>query len=63
MDTSLFQLEGKNALVVGGGQGMGESAAKLLAQVGCGVAVADVNGGAPSGSPPRSPTWASPAHR
>lgn len=45
MDTSLFQLEGKSALVVGGGQGMGEAAAKLLAQVGCGVAVADIKGG------------------
>ena len=41
MDASLFQLEGKSALVVGGGQGMGESTAKLLARVGCGVAVAD----------------------
>ena len=39
-NTSLFQLEGKSALVVGGGPGMGESTAKLLARVGCGVAVA-----------------------
>lgn len=43
MDTSLFQLEGKSALIVGGGQGMGESTAKLLAGVGCGVAVADIS--------------------
>ena len=42
MDASLFQLEGKRALVVGGGQGIGESTARLLARVGCGVAVADV---------------------
>ncbi len=42
MDSSLFQLEGKAALVVGGGQGMGESTAKFLARAGCGVAVADV---------------------
>ena len=42
MDASLFQLEGKSALVVGGGQGMGESTAKFLARAGCGVAVADV---------------------
>ena len=42
MDSSLFQLEGKSALIVGGGQGMGESIAKLLARVGCRVAVADI---------------------
>lgn len=42
MDTSLFQLEGKSALVVGGGQGIGESIAKLLAGVGCGVAIVDI---------------------
>ena len=42
MDTSLFGLEGKSALIVGGGQGMGESTARLLARVGCAVAVADV---------------------
>ena len=41
MDSSLFQLEGKSALVVGGGRGMGESTAKFLARVGCGVAIAD----------------------
>ena len=44
MDDSLFKLEGKSALVVGGGQGMGESTAKFLARAGCGVAIADVVG-------------------
>ena len=42
MDASLLQLEGKSALVVGGGQGMGESTAKFLARAGCGVAIADL---------------------
>ena len=42
MSDPLFNLQGKSALVVGGGQGMGESTAKFLARVGCGVAVADV---------------------
>ena len=38
----VFQLEGKSALIVGGGQGMGESTAKLLASVGCNIAIADI---------------------
>jgi NAD(P)-dependent dehydrogenase (short-subunit alcohol dehydrogenase family) len=38
----LFGLEGKAALVIGGGQGMGESTARLLAQAGCDIAVVDV---------------------
>jgi 2-deoxy-D-gluconate 3-dehydrogenase len=38
----LFGLEGKKALVIGGGQGMGESSARLLAQAGCDVAVVDI---------------------
>jgi len=42
MDRSLFGLEGRNAIVVGGGQGMGESTAMLLAGVGCNVAVLDL---------------------
>lgn len=42
MDASLLGLEGKAALVVGGGQGMGESSAKYLARAGCDVAVLDV---------------------
>ena len=37
-----FGLEGKHALVLGGGQGMGESTVRLLASAGCNVAVADV---------------------
>jgi NAD(P)-dependent dehydrogenase (short-subunit alcohol dehydrogenase family) len=39
----LFGLAGKRALVVGGGRGMGESSARLLAQVGADVAVLDVD--------------------
>ena len=42
MDNTLLQLEGKSVLVVGGGQGVGESTAKLLARAGCRVAIADV---------------------
>lgn len=38
---SLFGLEGKKALIVGGGRGMGEASALLLAQAGCDVAVLD----------------------
>jgi NAD(P)-dependent dehydrogenase (short-subunit alcohol dehydrogenase family) len=40
---SLFGLEGKKALVVGGGQGMGESSVRYLAQAGCDVAVLDLD--------------------
>lgn len=43
MQNQLFGLEGKNAVVVGGGQGMGESTAMLLASVGCNVAVLDMD--------------------
>jgi len=39
---SLLELEGKAALVVGGGQGMGRAVAILLARAGCRVAVLDV---------------------
>ena len=38
----LFGLEGKAALVIGGGQGMGESSARLLARAGCDVAIVDI---------------------
>jgi NAD(P)-dependent dehydrogenase (short-subunit alcohol dehydrogenase family) len=38
----LFGLEGKAALVIGGGQGMGESTARLLARAGCDVVIVDV---------------------
>lgn len=39
---SLLGLDGKSALVVGGGQGMGESTSLNLARAGCNVAVADL---------------------
>jgi NAD(P)-dependent dehydrogenase (short-subunit alcohol dehydrogenase family) len=39
----LFGLEGKAALVIGGGQGMGESSARLLARAGCDVAIVDID--------------------
>ena len=45
MDDSLFQLEGRSALIVGGGEGISLSTARLLAQAGCGVAVADIDAG------------------
>lgn len=38
----LFGLEGKRALIVGGGQGMGEATARLLAELGCHVALLDI---------------------
>lgn len=38
---SLFGLEGKRILVLGGGQGMGEATVRLLAALGCNVAIAD----------------------
>jgi NAD(P)-dependent dehydrogenase (short-subunit alcohol dehydrogenase family) len=41
MTASLFGLDGKKALIVGGGRGMGEASAKMLAQAGCDVAVLD----------------------
>lgn len=44
-DGSLFNLEGKSALIVGGGEGISLSTARLLAQEGCGVAVADIDAG------------------
>ncbi len=39
---SLFGLEGKRLLVIGGGQGMGEASARLLASLGAHIAVMDV---------------------
>jgi len=39
---SLFGLAGKRIMVLGGGQGMGEATVKLLATLGCNVAVVDV---------------------
>ncbi len=41
MTKSLFGLEGKRILVLGGGQGMGEATVRLLASLGCNVAIAD----------------------
>jgi 3-oxoacyl-[acyl-carrier protein] reductase len=41
-DTSLFGLAGKKALIIGGGQGMGEASARLLARAGCDVALVDL---------------------
>jgi NAD(P)-dependent dehydrogenase (short-subunit alcohol dehydrogenase family) len=41
-ETSLFGLSGKKALIIGGGQGMGEASAKLLARAGCDVALVDL---------------------
>src|SRR4051812_4309101 len=41
-ESSFFGLTGKKALIVGGGQGMGESAALFLARAGCDVALVDL---------------------
>ena len=41
-ETSLFGLTGKKALIVGGGQGMGEASALFLARAGCDVALVDL---------------------
>jgi 2-deoxy-D-gluconate 3-dehydrogenase len=41
-ETSLFGLAGKKALIIGGGQGMGESSALFLARAGCDVALVDL---------------------
>jgi 2-deoxy-D-gluconate 3-dehydrogenase len=41
MSVSLLGLEGKKALIVGGGRGMGEASALLLAEAGCDIAVLD----------------------
>ena len=42
MEASFFGLTGKKALIIGGGQGMGESSALLLARAGCDVALVDL---------------------
>jgi 3-oxoacyl-[acyl-carrier protein] reductase len=39
---TFFGLTGKKALIIGGGQGMGESSAMFLARAGCDVALVDV---------------------
>lgn len=41
-ETSFFGLKGKKALVIGGGQGMGESTACFLARAGADVALVDL---------------------
>ena len=41
MTNSLLRLEGKSALIVGGGRGMGEASALMLAEAGCDIAVLD----------------------
>ncbi len=43
--TDLFGLEGKVALIIGGGQGMGEASARRLASVGCDIAIVDLDEG------------------
>lgn len=43
--TDPFGLAGKKALVVGGGQGIGESAALRLAEAGCDIAIVDLDAG------------------
>ena len=42
MSSSLFGLQGKRVMVVGGGQGMGEATVRLLAELGCSIAVVDL---------------------
>ena len=41
-EASFFALAGKKALIIGGGQGMGESAALFLARAGCDLALVDL---------------------
>ncbi len=41
-ESSFFALTGKKALIIGGGQGMGESAALFLARAGCDLALVDL---------------------
>ena len=42
-DAALFGLAGKKALIIGGGQGMGEASARFLARAGCDVALVDLD--------------------
>jgi NAD(P)-dependent dehydrogenase (short-subunit alcohol dehydrogenase family) len=48
-DANIFGLKGKVALIVGGGEGLGESAARFLSGAGCSVAVADLDAGRAQG--------------
>ena len=43
MPASLLGMDGKSVMVIGGGQGMGESTARFLAQAGANVALVDVD--------------------
>lgn len=40
---ALFGLDGRHVLVVGGGQGMGEATARLLAELGCNLTLMDID--------------------
>ncbi|HKT76548.1 MAG TPA: SDR family NAD(P)-dependent oxidoreductase [Sphingobium sp.] len=42
MTAALFGLERRRVLIIGGGQGMGEATARLLASLGCAVALLDL---------------------
>jgi 3-oxoacyl-[acyl-carrier protein] reductase len=42
MESTFFGLTGKKALIIGAGQGMGESSALFLARAGCDVALVDL---------------------
>lgn len=42
MEKSLFGLEGRHILIIGGGQGMGEATARLLARLGCHLTLLDL---------------------
>ena len=41
-ESTFFGLTGKKALIIGGGQGMGEASAGFLARAGCDVALVDL---------------------
>ena len=43
MEGSFFGLADKKAMIIGGGQGMGESTSRILARAGCDVAVIDID--------------------
>lgn len=43
MSADLLGLTGKKALIIGGGQGLGEASAVCLAKAGCDVALVDIN--------------------
>jgi len=45
MSPAIFQLEGKRAVVLGAGRGMGDECAAMLARAGCTVALLDIDAG------------------